>query len=135
MFSTINQAVTISNDLFFNENRKSVPNLHYYFVFKAQPEAISDAWRERFYLFIAGCIRASGGSLVTIGGNDQTVKLSVALNPIFAPDEFARRLKILSASWARRKADCPYFAWREDYEAITLDPYQSKNFHSRLIGI
>lgn len=134
MFSTINQAVTIPDDSFFQEYRKFVPSLHYHFVFKAQPEAISDDWRERFHRFISGCVHASGGSLITIDGANQTVKLRVVLNPTFAPDEFARRLKILSANWARRKTECRHFAWLEDYEAITLDPYQTKNADYHLIG-
>lgn len=134
MFSTINQAVTIPDDSFYKAPRKSAPNLHYHFVFQAQPEAISDDWRIRFYRFIEGCVWASSGSIVTIEGTDQTVKLRVILNSTSAPDEFARRLKILSANWARRKADQPHFAWRDDYEAVTLDPHQPKYFDSRFAG-
>ena len=103
MFSTINQDSTSPDDSFYKAPRRSVPNLHYHFVFHAQPEAISDDWRIRFYRFIEGCVQASSGSIVTIKGTDQTVKLRVILNSTSAPDEFARRLKILSANWARRK--------------------------------
>jgi hypothetical protein len=98
MFSTINQAIKFPDDSFFQAHRKFVSNLHYHFVFKAQPEAISDDYRERFYRFIAGCVHALGGSIITIGGKDQTVKLRVVLNSTFALDEFAHRLKILSAN-------------------------------------
>lgn len=134
MFSTLNASMTISNDSFLQTPRKFVPSMHYYFIFEAQPETISDGWRERFHRFIVCCVHASGGSIITIGGTDQMVKLRVALNPTSAPDEFARRLKILSANWARRKAKCRHFAWLEDYEAITLDPNQIKNADYHLLG-
>jgi hypothetical protein len=134
MFSTINQAVTLPYDSFFQAHRKFVPSMHYYFVFEAQPEAISDGWRERFHRFITGCVHASGGLIITIGGADQTLKLRVVLSPTSAPDEFARRLKILSANWARRKTECRHFTWLEDYEAITLDPHQMKNTDCHLIS-
>jgi hypothetical protein len=65
-----------------------------------------------------------GGRIVGIYGTNETINIRVVLPPTAAPDCFARRLKILSASWARRKAACPNFAWREDYEAITLDSFK-----------
>jgi hypothetical protein len=134
MFSTINQAVTIPDDSFFQAHRRFTPSMHYHFVFKAQPESILNDWRESFHRFIAYCVHVSGGSIITIDGADQTVKLRVVLSPTSAPDEFARRLKILSASWARRKTECRHFAWLENYEAITLDPHQTKNVDYHLIS-
>ena len=125
MFSTNTQAVTIANDSFIYRQAKIATNLHYHFVFNTQTDRISGEWRERFHKFIARCVDIAGGQVVTVGGTNQTVKIRVRLPSTHSPDEFARRLKILSKNWARHKARCPNFAWREDYEAITLDSRRS----------
>jgi hypothetical protein len=106
--------------------------LHYCFEFTTRNELISDDWRDAFYKFIAGNVRALGGSFAAIGGTNQTVELRVILKPTFAPDLFAQRLKILSASWARRKAGRSNFAWLEDYDAITLDGAAQKHVARRI---
>lgn len=133
MNSTTNCATTVANESTAWQSMQNPMNLHYRFVFKTAPDMISDQWRERFYKFIAYCVEAIGATLAELNGTNQSVAFRVSLPSIFSPDEFARRLKILSANWARRKAGHPSFAWREDYEAVTLNPSRvSSDFSSAL---
>lgn len=131
MISTINYATTIVNESFVYRQTQNTRNLHYHFVFKTQTNLLADDWRERFYRFIAHCVTAAGAAFITIDGTNQTVMFRVRLPSTFSPDEFAQRLKILSANWMRRKAGLPNFIWQEDYEAVTLDPTRMSNFNFR----
>ncbi|HLM59240.1 MAG TPA: hypothetical protein VK308_00415 [Pyrinomonadaceae bacterium] len=124
MYSEFHCATTVVDSIVTRFNLPQKSDLHYCFAFTAQSTVVADRWREAFYKNIAGSVNALGGRIVGIYGTNQTVNIRVVLPPTAAPDCFARRLKILSASWARRKAACPNFAWREDYEAITLDSFK-----------
>jgi hypothetical protein len=121
MYSEFHCATTVVDSITTRFGSPQKSDLHYCFAFTSQSAVIADIWRESFYKNIAGSVKALGGKLVGIYGTDQTVNIRVVLLPTAVPDCFARRLKILSASWVRRKAASPDFAWREDYEAITLD--------------
>jgi hypothetical protein len=127
MFSTISQSTTIANGAtVWQRPKRYTSSLRYNFVFKTQKATISDEWRESFHKYIAACIRAMGEAVESASGTNETVCLRVCLNRTSSPDAFARRVKILSARWARRKADCPEFVWREDYEAVTLEPRRQR---------
>lgn len=124
MYSEFHCAPTVVDSIVTRFNLPQKSDLHYCFAFTVQSAVIADSWRESFYKNIAGSVKALGGRLVGIYGTNQTVNIRVVLPPTAAPDCFARRLKILSASWARRKAASRIFAWSEDYEAITLDSFK-----------
>ncbi|HEX8637835.1 MAG TPA: transposase [Pyrinomonadaceae bacterium] len=131
MISTINYATTIADESFVCRLTQKAPNLHYHFVFRTQTDLLADDWRERLYRFIAFCVNTAGAVFISIDGTNRAIMFRVRLPSTFSPDEFARRLKILSANWLRRKADLPHFLWLEDYEAVTLDPARMSNFNFR----
>jgi hypothetical protein len=123
MLSTISQSTTIANGAtVWQRPKRYESSLRYNFVFKTQEATISDKWRESFHKYIASCVRAMDEAVESASGTNETVCLRVCLKRTSSPDAFARRVKILSARWARRKAGCPEFVWRDDYEAVTLEP-------------
>lgn len=124
MYSEFHCATTVVDSVVTRFNLPQKSDLHYCFAFTVQSAVIADRWRESFYKNIAGSVKALGGRLVGIYGTNQMVKMRVVLPATVAPDRFARRLKILSGSWARRKAASLNFAWSEDYVAITLDSFK-----------
>jgi hypothetical protein len=127
MLSTISQSTTIANGAtIWQRPKRYASNLRYNFVFKTQKATISNRWRESFHEYIASCVRAMGEAVESTSGTNGTVCLRVCLNRTSSPDAFARRVKILSARWARRKVGCSEFVWREDYEAETLEPRRQR---------
>jgi hypothetical protein len=124
MYSEFHCATTAVDSIITRFGLPPKSNLQYCFAFTAQSAVIADSWRESFYKNIAASVKALGGRLVGVYGTNQMVNIRVVLPSTAMPDRFARRLKILSASWVRRKAASPDFAWCEAYEAITLDSFK-----------
>lgn len=136
MLSTISRtAATVTNDSATYCRTKNTLNLHYHFVFRTQINVISADWRERFYRFLKNCVAATEAEFVGISGTNQSVVFRVRLPLTLSPDEFAQRLKILSAVWLRRTAGQENFAWNKIHEAILLDSKRmsSSSLHRRAL--
>lgn len=132
-------------DLFsINESSSS---LHYHFVLNANAEVdkLKEADSKKFYRFIAGCAQIFRGRVETIGGNDDTLQLLVTLDLMQNPAEFIRKLKLFTASWARRNLNLADFAWADE-EVFTVSQSQceylsqsiqrrSKTFYRRKIAL
>lgn len=115
----------VCEPLAFFDIAKNAPNLHYHLVLQVAEgaETIGDEWREQFYKFIAGCVRASGGATEAVGGTSDYVHLLVRLNTTHVLSDIVNKIKLLSATWAKRKTNNKTFAWGE-FEAFTVSPTQ-----------
>ena len=96
-------------------------SLHYHIVFHLDKDCLIDEiWRKLFYKYINGCLHALGVDLEAIGGAGDHVHLLINLNSTDTLSDVARRLKLLTQSWVKRKALCRDFAWQEDFQAFTV---------------
>lgn len=96
-------------------------SLHYHIVFHLDKDcSIDEHWRKLFYKYIAGCLQALGGDLEAIGGAGDHVHLLINLNSNDTLADVARRFKLLTRSWVKRKIPARDFAWQEDFQAFTV---------------
>jgi hypothetical protein len=137
MIPNYNQGTTVVdvNLLNFETSAKNDPpsGLHYHFVFSANTEMdlLSYASREKFYRFVVNCARIQQGNVEVIGGKNESVNLLVSLNPGQNPSDFIKRVKLLTASWARRNLNLSDFAWREE-EVATVSESQCSYLSQRI---
>jgi hypothetical protein len=111
------------------------PLLYYYIVLTCVNAQFETAAREKFYNFLAGTIRTAGGAPEAIGSNGREIHLLVGFDSFdTAPADFIRRLKLLSASWARKKIGATDFAWSEKVQAITISESQRERVRRRIFN-
>ena len=111
------------------------PFLYYYVVLTCVNAQFETDERERFYNFLGGTIRAAGGAPEAIGGTANEIQMLVGFDSLSVPpDDFIRRLKLLSASWARRKTKAADFAWSEKVSAITIGEAQRERVRCRIFS-
>lgn len=112
--------------------------LYYHFVFRASEnlDVVGERQRKSFYGFIFGCAQTLGGEIESIGGRGDSIQLLVALNPSETPADFIKKIKLFTASWAKRKLNLPDFTW-ENVQVSTVSQsecirasavIQSRNF-------
>lgn len=137
MLSTQNQGTTIIDFNLLNPGafNQSEPQsgLHYHFVFSAS-ERISDLSLEqqrKFYGFIANCVRGQAGAIEALGGKGKSINLLVSLNLAQNPADFVKRLKLLTASWARRNLTLANFEWLDE-EVATISKSQCRSISRRI---
>ena len=111
------------------------PLLYYYIVLTCVNAQFDEAAREKFYNFLAGTICAAGGTPEAIGSNEGEIHLLVGFDSFeTTPADFIRRLKLLSASWARKKTGATDFAWSEKVQAITISESQRERVRRRIFN-
>lgn len=138
MLPNYNQGTTVvelnsSAPHLFAKNDTPTTGLHYHFIFCANTEIgeLEFEGRENFFRFMVNCVRVQQGSVEAIGGKNDSVDLLVSLNLVQNPADFIRRVKLLSASWAKRNLNLADFAWRDE-EVSTVSQSQC-NYLSQLI--
>lgn len=107
--------------------------LYYHLVFRASDnlDLIDGEQRKSFYGFIFGCAHALDGTIESIGGRGGNIQLLVALNPTETPADFIKKVKLFTASWAKRKLNLPGFAWR-GVEVSTVSGSQRRQIISAI---
>ena len=111
------------------------PLLYYYIVLTCVNAQFDEAAREKFYNFLAGTICAADGTPEAICGNEGEIHLLVGFDSFdTTPADFIRRLKLLSASWARKKTCATDFAWSEKVQAITISESQRERVRRRIFN-
>lgn len=111
------------------------PSLYFHIVLSTENARFESAAREKFYNFLGGTIRAAGAAPEAIGGSDDEIHLLIGFDSIDAqPSNFIRRLKLLSASWARKKTDAADFAWKESFQAFTIGESQREHVRRRIFN-
>jgi hypothetical protein len=107
--------------------------LYYHLIFRAGDnlDLIDKNRRKDFYAFIFGCAHALDGAIEAIGGKGGSIQLLVSLNPTETPADFIKKVKLFTASWAKRKLNLPDFAWR-DVEVSTVSQSQRRRISSSI---
>jgi Transposase IS200 like len=116
---TIDQSPTIIDTRVFSFPNALISSetpsfLYYHLVFRASEslDSIGEQRRKNFYGFIFGCARTLNGEIESIGGTGSSIQILVTLKPAETPADFIRKLKLFTASWAKRKLNLPDFEWR-----------------------
>lgn len=111
------------------------PLLYYYIVLNCENAQFEVDMREKFYNFLAGTICTAGGMPEAIGGSGGEIHLLIGFDSFdTTPADFIRRLKLLSASWARKKTGATDFAWSEKVQAITISESQRERVRRRIFN-
>jgi hypothetical protein len=140
---TIDQGTTIVDTRVFNfpkasARKKADSKLYYHLIFRASCnlDSVGGERRKDFYAFIFGCANVLQGTIESIGGKGANLQILVSLSPNETPADFVKKIKLFTASWAKRKMNLPDFAWL-DVEAATqslsecrrtMSYIQSRNF-------
>lgn len=129
-------------------------NLLYHIVFstKNRERMIRDSFRDRFYEYAGGILKAKGGRLLSIGGTEDHVHMAIKLKSTEAISKTIGELKGNSSKWINeRKFLNGYFSWQSGYAAFSVSESQLgaiigyietqqahhriKSFKEELIGI
>jgi putative transposase len=127
MFSAIDQLTTVVSGAPMPFMQKIEPvsaNLYFHLVLRFEGEIAGDEQELQFKKYIAGFVRKTGGSIQSVSVAKDRVNLLVGLSPFQALGTFVRELKLVSATFAKRKIGAADFAWREKYDAFTVSHSQ-----------
>jgi len=104
----------------------TVHNLCYHIVFGTvdRRPMILPGLREGLYGLFEEVVRASGGTVVGVGGIPNHVHLFVRLPPSVVISELVRILKVESTLWARRTPGRD-LEWGEEYGAFSVGQAQA----------
>jgi REP element-mobilizing transposase RayT len=122
MFSPIDQLTTIVSGApqpFWKKTESPAP-LYFHLVLRVNSEISDDEQETQLKKYIAGFIRKTGGSIKTINFAQNRVHLLVGLSQFCALGTFVRELKLVSATFAKRRLGAENFGWCEKYEAFTV---------------
>src|SRR5688500_16924844 len=117
MFSSIDQLTTIVSGAPqpFWKKTESTP-LYFHLVLQVKSEISDDEQEIQLKKYIAGFVRKTGGSIKTVSFAQNRVHLLVGLSQFCALGTFVRELKLVSATFAKRRLGATDFEWREKYE-------------------
>ena len=121
MFSSIDQLTTVISGApvpFWGKN-ESAP-LYFHLVLQVSGEIPDDEREIQLKKYIAGFVRKTGGSIKTVNFVQNRVHLLVGLSQFCALGTFVRELKLVSATFAKRRLGAESFEWCERYEAFTV---------------
>jgi putative transposase len=123
MFSSIEHLTTVVSTAplsFFGKDESSALNLYFHLVLKIDGAILSDEHESDLKKYIAGFVRATNANIKAVGFAQDRVHLLVGLSQFCALGTFVRELKLVSATFARRKLELENFVWQERYEAFTV---------------
>jgi REP element-mobilizing transposase RayT len=123
MFSSIDQLTTIVSGApqpFWKKTESSSTPLYFHLVLQIESEISDEEQEMQLKKYIAGFVRKTGGSIKTVNFAQNRVHLLVGLSQFCALGTFVRELKLVSATFAKRKLGAAAFEWREKYEAFTV---------------
>lgn len=131
MFSSIDQLTTVISGapVPFWEKTESAP-LYFHLVLRVDSEILDDEREIQLKKYIAGFVRKTGGCIKTVSFAQNRVHLLVGLSQFCALGTFVRELKLVSATFAKRKLGAENFEWREKYEAFTVSLSQIERVRS-----
>ncbi len=130
---SIDQMTTIVSTAplkFLLEKQRQKSDLYFHIVLQMSGEKISGEKRARFKKYIAGFMRATGGTLLAIAAANNRLYILVGLQQTRAPANFVSELKLVSKTFLRRRLGVKNFVWREEYEAFTVSLSQIEHIKS-----
>lgn len=120
---SIDQLTTIKSTLplnFFSEISVRKINLYFHIVLKMNDKNIVEFFKPVFKKYIAGFVKATGGSLEAITIVEDRLHILVGLQETESLAAFIGKLKIVSKTFARRRMKAENFSWLNEYEAFTV---------------
>jgi len=136
MFSSFDQLTTVVSGApvpFWEKNEAAAP-LYFHLVLQVSDEILDDEREMQLKKYIVGFVRKTGGSIKTVNFAQKRVHLLIGLSQFCALGTFVRELKLVSATFAKRRLGVESFEWRERYEAFTVSLSQIdrvRNYISR----
>jgi hypothetical protein len=127
MFSAIDQLTTVASGApmpYLQKIEALSPNLYFHLVLRFEGEIAGEEQEMRLRQYIACFVRKTGGSVQSVSVARDRVNILVGLSQFRALGTFVRELKLVTATFARRKAGAANFAWREKYDAFTVSMSQ-----------
>ena len=97
-------------------------SLHYHVVFSTRKREpfITEPWRVRLHVFLAGAVKQAGGISEAIGGTSDHVHLLLGLRATHSLADVIREIKAASTEWAHRTVRCNGFSWQEGFGGFTV---------------
>lgn len=123
MFTAIDQLTTVISGapvLFVPKIEPVDSNLYFHMVLRMDGGGLSEEQQLSLKKYIACFVRRAGGNLRTVSFARNRVHLLVGLSQFCALGTFVRELKLVSATYAKRKLGAETFCWREKYDALTV---------------
>jgi hypothetical protein len=123
MFSAIDQLTTVVSGAPMPFLRKFEPvssNLYFHLVLRMDGADLSDEQELNLKKYITCFVRKAGGSLTTVSIAQNRMHILVGLSQFCALGTFVRELRLISATFAKRKLGAENFVWREKYDAFTV---------------
>ena len=116
--------------LFEKEFRLPDIKLYFHVVLETNGADFDDEQSRQFRQFVAGFVRAKGGSVKAVASAQGKVFLLVGLDHTQSLAEFVRELKLVSRTFAQRRLALSGFAFRETYEAFSVSLSQLERVQS-----
>jgi REP element-mobilizing transposase RayT len=125
MISSIDQLTTVVSGApmpFFErlEPIAAASSLYFHLVLRVKGEILSDEQEENLKKYIAGFVRKTGGQVKSLSFAQNRVHVLVGLSQFCALGTFVRELKLVSATYTKRKLGAENFGWEEKYDAFTV---------------
>ncbi|HEY8563760.1 MAG TPA: transposase [Pyrinomonadaceae bacterium] len=123
MFSAIDQLTTVVSGAPMPFMQKFEPvssSLYFHLVLRIDGADLSEEQELMLQKYIAGFVRKAGGRITTVGFAQNRVHILAGLSQFYALGTFVRELKLISATFAKRRLGAVDFAWQEKYDAFTV---------------
>ena len=86
------------------------------------------------YGYIGGVIRNKESHLYRINGIENHIHILTDINPIIAPVDFVREIKVSSSKWIKQSGFFPSFnGWSEGYASLTCSYRDIENLKNYII--
>ena len=129
MLSAIDQLTTVISGapvFFVPKIEPAASNLYFHLVLRTDDARLSKEQQSNLKKYIASFVRRAGCNLRTVSFAKDRVHLLIGLSQFCALGTFVRELKLISATFAKRKLGTENFVWREKYDAFTVSRSQIK---------
>ena len=123
MLSSIDQLTTVVSGAPMPFLRKFEPlssSLYFHLVLRMDGADLSDEQELNLEKYVACFVRKAGGRISVVNFAQNRVHILVGLSQFCALGTFVRELKLISATFAKRRLGAENFVWREKYDAFTV---------------
>jgi hypothetical protein len=123
MFSAIDQLTTVVSGVpmpFLQKIEPVSSSLYFHLVLQLDGAFLDDEQELNLKKYITCFVRKAGGSVATVSFVQNRVHILVGLSLYCALGTFVRELKLISATFAKRKLGAENFVWQERYDAFTV---------------
>lgn len=123
MFSSIDQLTTVVSGApmpFLQKIEPAAASLYFHLVLQIDSEILSDEQESNLKKYIAGFVRKTGGKVTAVSFAQNRLHILVGLSQFCALGTFVRELKLVTATFAKRRLGAETFRWQEKHDAFTV---------------